>query len=210
MRILFACTSLMLFVAMAIPAAAQRYERPPGSFHAALHLGGGWGKADIKGSGGSVISETETQLGGFWGFRVGTALTEVLALSVDYFGYASVDDEPGQFDRLESEFWVIGPALSWYPMSGGGYLKFLAGWGGVTLTAEADGERARADERNLGLLGSIGYEIPLNPRLSLGAQADYVWMKVDEVLVSGGSGGRQTADFGFYTWGFSLFVLMNY
>lgn len=202
----------LVLLALACPALAVAqtgYERPRGSIFAALHLGAGWGQAYVDAS-GETVAETDAQLGAYWGFRVGTAMSEVVALSIDYFGYASVDDEPAGFDRVESEAWLIGPSLNWYPGAGGLYLKGTVGWGGVDFRVANGDAAARATEEGLGLGAGIGYEIPLNPRLSLGAQADYVWMNVGDVTVADGLGGTESADFNFAIWGFSAFVLINY
>ena len=210
MRIVL-CSFLALLASLPATAQDSREEgiRPAGSIFAALHLGAGWGQAYIDAS-GTTVAETDAQLGGYWGFRVGTALTEILALSVDYFGYSSVDDEPSGFDRVESEAWVIGPGLTWYPFAGGLYLKGIVGWGGAKFRVEDEGAAARAKEEGLGLAGSIGYEIPLNARLSFGGQLDYVWMNVGEVSVADGIGGSTDADFDFAIWGFTAFIMMNY
>jgi hypothetical protein len=202
--------SLFILLAGVTPASAAEYDRPPGSVFAAFNLGVGWAKASVDEDRGNV-AETDAQVGPMWGFRVGTALTEILALSVDYIGYASVTDQPAEFERIESEFWVIGPSLSWYPFEGGFFLKGLAGWGGVDFRIDVDADtRVRANEKGLGLLAGIGYEIPVNTLLSLGAEVDYLWMNVKEVEVADGTGGTTPADFGFYSLGFNAFVILNY
>lgn len=205
MRRLILVTLLLL---AASPAFAQ-YDRPPGSIFAAVHLGAGWGQASLEAS-GQPVAESGAQGGAFWGFRVGRALSEIAVLGVDYFAYSSVQDQPKDLDRVESEFWVIGPSMSWYPGTGGFYLKGLVGWGGVNFRLQDGDQTAVAEEKGLGLIGSIGYEIPINVRLSLGAQVDYVWMSVDEVQVADGVGGREAADFRFDTWGLNAFLMLNY
>ena len=200
---------LFVLLLLAGSARADDYERPPGSFFAAFTLGGSWATASVDDADGTV-AESDAQLGATWGFRIGTALSEVLALGIDYVGYKSVEDQPKLFDKIESEYWIIGPSLAWYPFEGGLFARGLIGWGGVDLQIEQDEARARANEDALGLAGSIGYEIPVNTLLSLGAEVDYVWMNVAEVEVADGIGGTEKADFGFSAWAFSLFVLMNY
>ena len=208
MRRLIATVILALSV-VAAPASADHGDRPPGSVFAAFNLGAGWGLADLDAS-GVTIAESDAQLGAYWGFRIGRALSEVVVLGIDYVGYKSTSDDPQLFDEIESEFWVIGPSLSWYPSSTGLFIKGTVGWGGVKFRVVDGGVAARANESSLGLVGGIGYEIPVNGRLSLGAQLDYVWMSVNEVLVADGIGGREEADFRFAAWGLSAFVMLNY
>jgi hypothetical protein len=191
------------------PAAAEQYDRPPGSIFAAFNLGAGWGRARVD-TQTITVAESATQTGALWGFRVGRALSEVVVLGIDYVGYHSVTDDPAVYDEIESEFWVIGPSLSWYPSSTGFFIKGSAGWGGVKFRVVENDAAARAEDSGLGLVGSIGYEIPVNARLSLGIQLDYVWMSVNEVQVANGIGGREDADLRFDTWGLSAFVMLNY
>jgi len=191
------------------PASAGQYERPPGSISAAFNLGAGWGRARLD-TQTITVAESKTQTGALWGFRIGRALSEVLVFGIDYLGYHSITDDPAVYDEIESEFWVIGPSLSWYPSSTGFFIKGAAGWGGVKFRVVEGDVAARAEDSGLGLVGSIGYEIPVNARLSLGAQLEYVWMSVDEVLVADGIGGREEADLRFDTWGLSAFVMLNY
>lgn len=195
---------------VAAPAQAAKYDRPPGSMFAAFNLGLGWAKASVDESDGNV-AETDGQLGPSWGFRLGTALNEYATLGIDYMGYKSVTDQPQDFDRVESQFWVIGPSVNWYPFEGGFYFKGLIGWGGVDFQIDVDSDtRVRFNEDGLGLLGSIGYEIPLTTLLSLGLEVDYVWMNVAQVEVADGIGGTTEADFGFSALGLNVFLIMNY
>lgn len=194
------------------PAGAQAqegYDRPSGSVFAALHLGGGWGQASIDAS-GQTVANTDAQGGTWWGFRIGSAVSPVVALTVDYFGYNSTANDPANLDKLETEAWLIGPSLNWYPAAGGLYLKGTVGWGGADFRAVDGDVVARASEEGLGLGAGIGYEIPVSGRLSLGGQADYVWMNVGEVKVPDGIGGTESADFNFTIWAFSAFIIVNY
>jgi len=202
--------ALLVVLVLAPPARASDYGRPPGSMFAAINLGVGWGMASVDNDGGNV-AETDPQLGPMWGFRLGTALNEMSTLAIDYIGYKSVTDQPEQFDRIESQFWVIGPSINWYPFEGGFYLKGLAGWGGVDFQIDVDADtRVRANESGLGLLGSIGFEIPLTTLLSLGLEVDYVWMNVGKVQVADGVGGTTEADFDYSALAFNAFLIMNY
>ncbi|RKZ15274.1 hypothetical protein DRQ53_09495 [bacterium] len=202
---------VLLTVGLAITAtgAYAEYDRPAGSLTAAFHLGVGWGNATVDDSGGTV-ADSGALTGAMWGFRINRALSNIVTFGIDYVGYASVEDNPEIFDRIESQFWVIGPSLSWYPAAGGFFLKGLVGWGGVDFRVEQDDVAARTNEDGMGLAGSIGYERPISVSLSLGAQLDYVWMNVNEVLVSDGIGGREEADFLFQTWGLNVFIMFNY
>jgi hypothetical protein len=141
---------------------------------------------------------------------MGTALTEILALGIDYVGYKSVEDQPRVFDEIESEYWIIGPSLAWYPFEGGLYARGLLGWGGVDFRITDGDTRGRTSEDTFGFVGSIGYEIPVNTLLSLGGEVDYVWMNATEIEVADGRGGTETADFGFSAWTVNAFILMNY
>jgi hypothetical protein len=203
---------LVLLVALLLATSAQAadYDRPPGSVFAAFNLGVAWASASVDETRGNV-AETDSQVGPMWGFRLGTALNEFATLGIDYLGYKSVTDQPKQFDRIESQFWVIGPSVNWYPFEGGFYLKGLAGWGGVDFQIDVDSDtRVRAKEDGMGLLGSIGYEIPLTTLLSLGLEVDYVWMNVGQVEVADGTGGTTPADFGFSALGLNASIIMNY
>ena len=203
---------LVLFALVALlasPASADEYDRPPGSIFAVLEIGASWATATVETSDINV-AKSDPQLGPTWGFRLGSSITEVLALGIDYVGYKSVTDQPALFDRIESEYWIIGPSLAWYPFEGGLYARGLAGWGGVDFRIQDGDTRARTNESSLGLSGSIGYEIPVNTLLSLGLELDYVWMNVAKVEVADGIGGTEEADFGFSAWSVGGFILMNY
>jgi hypothetical protein len=204
-------TAVIVLAALvvSVPASAGQYERPPGSIFAAFNLGAGWGRVRVD-TKTITVAESETQTGAVWGFRIGRALSEVVVLGIDYVGYKSITDDPAVYDQIESEFWVIGPSLSWYPSSTGFFIKGTAGWGGVKFRVVKDDVAARAEETDLGLIGSIGYEIPVNGRLSLGAQLDYVWMSGSTVTVADGIGGSEEADLRFDTWALSAFVMLNY
>jgi hypothetical protein len=208
MRKVFAILIVPMLL-LATGARAAEYDRPPGSVFAVLDLGISWASAKVETS-DITVAESDAQAGATWGFRIGTALSEVVALGIDYVGYKSVEDQPNVFDRIESEYWIIGPSLAWYPFEGGLYARGLIGWGGVDFRIEDGDTRARAAEDALGLAGSIGYEIPVNTLLSLGAEVDYVWMNVAEVEVADGIGGTEKADFSFSAWAVSAFVLLNY
>ena len=202
-------TVVLAVLLVSTPASAEQYDRPPGSGFLAFNLGAGWGRARVD-TEDITVAESKTQTGAFWGFRLGRALSEVVVLGIDYVGYHAITDDPTVYDEIESEFWVIAPSLSWYPSSTGFFIKGSVGWGGVKFRVVDDDAAAQAEDSGLGLIGSIGYEIPVNARLSLGAQLDYVWMSVDEVLVADGIGGREEAELRFDTWGLSAFVMLNY
>ncbi len=208
MRRLTAIVALAALLVSA-PSSAGQNERPPGSIFAAINLGAGWGRVRVD-TKTITVAESETEVGALWGFRIGRALSEVLVLGIDYVGYKSITDDPAVYDKIESEFWVIGPSLSWYPSSTGFFIKGTAGWGGVKFRVVQDDVAARAEDSGLGLIGSIGYEIPVSGRLSLGVQLDYVWMSGSKVTVADGVGGSEEADLLFDTWALSAFVMLNY
>jgi len=201
-------TLIALILLLAGPARGEE-RRPPGSIFAAVNLGGGWSHLKAEDQIG-VIAESKAQPGVFWGFRIGQAVSEIFVLGVDYVAYTGTNEEPDIADKVETDFWVIGPSLSWYPTHTGLFAKFLAGWGGVDFQLTDGDVVGRANSRELGLVGSIGYESPVSGRLSIGAQLDYVWMSVTEADVANGVGGTNKADLTFDTWGLSALVMMNY
>ena len=169
-----------LWLAAMVPPA--RAESP---LRSGLALGFGLG-------GGSVSwlwpdDERRGEWSGAGNARVAWALGRELLLGVEFWGW-SKDYELGSIPEdvpAEVRFWSANAAATYFPGDTGFYVRGGVGWGEgrVEITPPpsvvdfpVSGE---ANASGLSLLGAMGYEFGVTPRLALGGAVHAVYLAID-------------------------------
>ena len=170
-HVLARITGILVGVSLLLTAASARAESYPqtrtGWF---IGLAAGVGNAGFA-------ADTERETGAAGSFRFGHALNEQWGLGIESNAWTkNVDDVTFTFN-------VAGPAVYFYPGSGGLVLRGGVGMGGVRASADAGSVTVSQTESGLGFTAGAAYDFRINRTFSIGPQIDLGWMSID----SGGS-----------------------
>ena len=170
-HVLARITGILVGVSLLLTAASARAESYP-------QTRTGWfiGLATGVGNAG-FASEPERETGAAGSFRVGYALNEQWGLGIESNAWRkNVNDVTFTFN-------VAGPAVYFYPGSGGLVLRGGVGMGGVHASASSGSVTVSQTDSGLGFTAGAAYEFRIMRTFSLGPQIDFGWMSID----SGGS-----------------------
>lgn len=141
----------------------------------------GWFVGVNAGFGGSHYSEdldkrtvSDHPFGGaLGGLRVGYAVSNVFAISLEGHGFGS--------SAGRHEDWGMGAgfvAATWWPRGSGLFVRAGLGAGGGEILLRRTDELVEIDDKTAGLIG-IGYEWQIGRRFALGIAADGIGFSLD-------------------------------
>lgn len=156
MRKLFA--SFLLLTLVASTASAQDAESRRSGFW--LNVGFGWGSADFN---CDNCGDTDRESGVSGQIALGATLSPQLLLGVESNGWYKEESS------VESMLGSLVAVAYYYPSASGNlFLK-----GGVGLASWKFSNGSSVDDTGLGLLGGVGYDIPLGKKFSITPVATY-------------------------------------
>ncbi len=198
MRFALASIAALSFAWSVGPARAEAPKRD------AMALGFGVG-------GGSVSwlwpdDERRGEWSGSGNARAAWALSRELLVGVEWWGWAK-DYEIGSIPEdvpAEVRFWAANAAATYFPGDTGFYLRGGVGWGEGRLEIAPppsvvgfpiSGEKSAG---GLSVLGAMGYEFGVTPRLALGGAVHAVYIAIDSDYFQHVFGYGLTGQFNWY------------
>lgn len=163
---------LILILAASSNVWAHEVEREPHvGFFLGLNAGVGGGSIHYT-DGDRSIMEDPTG-GAFGAFRIGYAVSESFAISLENFGFGT---------ECEEEEWGIGASMAsitWHPGGSGFFLRTGVGGGGGHYTHPDDGLRREVKDQ-LAYMFGLGYDFRLSNKFALGICLDSFSMNADD------------------------------
>jgi hypothetical protein len=165
--LLFTIGVAALLLPTSATAGAWEHERDGVTF--GFNLGGGSAGLEIRNA-----IELDRQTGGGASIRVGYAFHPEWAIGFESNAWAKeVDDEWWRFS-------VAALGISYFPNSGGFFMRAGIGSGAITAKNREGDVTTQVDEDGVGFLGALGYEWRLTRTFALGPQVDFGYLDVGE------------------------------
>src|SRR5262245_38550184 len=150
-------------------AAAERWEHERDGVVLGFNVGGGSAGLEVRNA-----YDTNRETGAAANFRVLYAFHPEWAVGFESNAWAK---------QVDDEWWTFSVAalgISYFPNSGGFFLRAGVGAGAITAKNHEGNVTTQVDEDGVGFLGAMGYEWRLRRRFALGPQVDFGYLDVGE------------------------------